>query len=432
MELRIRNFAKISEADIVIDGITVIAGNNNTGKSTVGKILDAVFNVTNNIVVKMNKARADSLADMLEKELEQVQAKGQGYSADRYENSLTIHRFAEELMKEESNLREICRLYLGKLDVVLDRIEEERVITRIENLITEISQISESSLSQAIYTKYFHDIFHEQINSLYHRDDNAEITLQIKGKKIQLTFSLDECVKSVRELAVSSTSLYIDDPFVLDELNNVYSFFTTESSMHKKNIIEKLRDTPEKAVEERVLSELLINKRLEEITQLMDTVASGKVLKRYHYMYQMNGDISKELDVASLSTGLKSFVIIKQLLLNGALNEKDVIVLDEPEIHLHPEWQLIYAEIIVLLQKKFDFHIIVTTHSSHFMEALELFSKKYGISKRCNYYLADVKEDGAYFENVTDNLSKIYKQMVDPTLLLSRLREELETADDEL
>lgn len=432
MELRIKNFAKISEADIVIDGITVIAGNNNTGKSTVGKILDAVFNVTNNIVVKMNKARADSLADMLEKELEQVQAKGQGYSADRYENSLTIHRFAEELMKEESNLREICRLYLGKLDVVLDRIEEERVITRIENLITEISQISESSLSQAIYTKYFRDIFHEQINSLYHRDDNAEITLQIKGKKIQLTFSLDECVKSVRELAVSSTSLYIDDPFVLDELNNVYSFFTTESSMHKKNIIEKLRDTPEKAVEERVLSELLINKRLEEITQLMDTVASGKVLKRYHYMYQMNGDISKELDVASLSTGLKTFVIIKQLLLNGALNEKDVIVLDEPEIHLHPEWQLIYAEIIVLLQKKFDFHIIVTTHSSHFMEALELFSKKYGISKRCNYYLADVKEDGAYFENVTDNLSKIYKQMVDPTLLLSRLREELETADDEL
>lgn len=432
MELGIRNFAKISEADIVIDGITVIAGNNNTGKSTVGKILDAVFNVTNNIVVKMNKARADSLADMLEKELEQVQTKGQRYSADRYENSLTIHRFAEELMKEESNLWEICRLYLGKLDIVLDRIEEERVITRIENLITEISQISESSLSQAIYTKYFRDIFHEQINSLYHRDDNAEITLQIKGKKIQLTFSLDECVKSVRELAVSSTSLYIDDPFVLDELNNVYSFFTTESSMHKKNIIEKLRDTPEKAVEERVLSELLINKRLEEITQLMDTVASGKVLKRYHYMYQMNGDISKELDVASLSTGLKSFVIIKQLLLNGALNEKDVIVLDEPEIHLHPEWQLIYAEIIVLLQKKFDFHIIVTTHSSHFMEALELFSKKYGISKRCNYYLADVKEDGAYFENVTDNLSKIYKQMVDPTLLLSRLREELETADDEL
>lgn len=155
-------------------------------------------------------------------------------------------------------------------------------------------------------------------------------------------------------------------------------------------------------------------------------------MRRQKYMYQMEGDITKELDVASLSTGLKSFVIIKQLLLNGALNEKDVIVLDEPEIHLHPEWQLIYAELIVLLQKKFDFHIIVTTHSSHFMEALELFAKRYGLFNRYNYYLADVKEHGAYFENVTDDLSRIYKQMVDPTLLLSRLREKLETEDDEL
>ena len=116
------------------------------------------------------------------------------------------------------------------------------------------------------------------------------------------------------------------------------------------------------------------------------------------------------------------------------MNEKDVIVLDEPEIHLHPEWQLIYAEIIVLLQKKFNFHIIVTTHSSHFMEALELYSKKYDIEERCNYYLAYNKENetGAYFENVTRNLSKIYKQLVEPTLLLSRLREELENKDDEL
>lgn len=37
MKLNIKNFMKIKEADIVIDGITVIAGENNTGKSTIGK-----------------------------------------------------------------------------------------------------------------------------------------------------------------------------------------------------------------------------------------------------------------------------------------------------------------------------------------------------------------------------------------------------------
>lgn len=39
MKLSISNFAKIDKADITIDGITVIAGENNTGKSTIGKIL---------------------------------------------------------------------------------------------------------------------------------------------------------------------------------------------------------------------------------------------------------------------------------------------------------------------------------------------------------------------------------------------------------
>lgn len=37
MRLEIKNFAKIKEADITLDGITVIAGENNTGKSTVVK-----------------------------------------------------------------------------------------------------------------------------------------------------------------------------------------------------------------------------------------------------------------------------------------------------------------------------------------------------------------------------------------------------------
>ena len=37
MKLNISNFAKIDNADIIIDGITVIAGENNTGKSTINE-----------------------------------------------------------------------------------------------------------------------------------------------------------------------------------------------------------------------------------------------------------------------------------------------------------------------------------------------------------------------------------------------------------
>lgn len=44
MQIKISNIGKIKEADVTINGITVIAGENNTGKSTVGKALYSIFN----------------------------------------------------------------------------------------------------------------------------------------------------------------------------------------------------------------------------------------------------------------------------------------------------------------------------------------------------------------------------------------------------
>ncbi len=44
MRLTIKNIGKIDEADIELNGITVIAGENNTGKSTVGKAFFCILN----------------------------------------------------------------------------------------------------------------------------------------------------------------------------------------------------------------------------------------------------------------------------------------------------------------------------------------------------------------------------------------------------
>lgn len=69
---------------------------------------------------------------------------------------------------------------------------------------------------------------------------------------------------------------------------------------------------------------------------------------------------------------MKSFVIIKMLLENGSISPRDVLILDEPEIHLHPQWQIAYAELIVLVQKYFDLTVIITTHSPYFLDAVDL------------------------------------------------------------
>ena len=427
MELKVRNFAKILDADIKVNGITIIAGNNNTGKSTIGKILDAVFNATYSIKDKMYGAKRKLLAELLRKDVESNQSNDRKMQF----SGVMFNKFAMELLDSKEEEREdIYKKYEEYFLIPRTHISEFRKMANSH--IQEIEQIEESNFSKEIYSNYFGEVFHEQINSLYHQNERAEIILTIKDKDVQLIFEKDRCIQEIRQLDIFNKSLYIDDPFILDEMNSTTFLRSSQYAMHKRNILLGLMPVEKKEVEEKAIYNLLIENKLEKIMQIMNQVVSGKIVRNQKYVYQISEDSSKAVDVASLSTGLKAFVILKQLLLNGSLQEKDVIVLDEPEIHLHPEWQLLYAEIIVLLQKKFDFHIVITTHSAHFMEALELYSKKYGISDRCNYYLTSLQEDGAVFENVTGNIDKIYKQMVDPTLLLSNLREDLETEYDEL
>ena len=43
MKLIIKNIGKLKNAEVEIKGITVITGENNTGKSTVGKVLWSIF-----------------------------------------------------------------------------------------------------------------------------------------------------------------------------------------------------------------------------------------------------------------------------------------------------------------------------------------------------------------------------------------------------
>ena len=55
MKLTLKNIGKIGTASVEINGITVIAGENNTGKSTVGRALFVVFNSFCNVQNQIEK-----------------------------------------------------------------------------------------------------------------------------------------------------------------------------------------------------------------------------------------------------------------------------------------------------------------------------------------------------------------------------------------
>jgi predicted ATPase len=91
-----------------------------------------------------------------------------------------------------------------------------------------------------------------------------------------------------------------------------------------------------------------------------------------------------------------------------------VLILDEPEIHLHPEWQLKFAELLILLQKEFSLTILLTTHSPYFINAIETYSQKHGISERCTYYLTESINDCCTVQDVTEDTNPIYQLLLKP------------------
>ena len=83
---------------------------------------------------------------------------------------------------------------------------------------------------------------------------------------------------------------------------------------------------------------------------------------------------------------------------------------------------MLFAEIIVLLNREFGVNILLNTHSPYFLRAIQVYSAKYERSDVCKYYLSEIGEMGkAYFTDVTDNVEKIFAKLSIP---LQKLEDE--------
>lgn len=414
MELNIKNFANIKEASIKIDGITVIAGENNTGKSTIGKILFASFNSLRDIDKKVNSEINYSIRDLLMDFIKRVTF----YSPKknilvetitrRFKLNDIVSNILNDINSNEDNNKENIE------NIIIDNIREytntndkftKENIEFLANRIIEYNNISRKKIALNLITKYYNDLFYKQINSRIFKNTNAEIKLNDFG--ISFEFKNDKCAKFKKNIYENSVFL-IDNPFVLDKIYSSYS-----SSITDLYLIDKIRHIYNK---DYIVDKTLVEEKLEIIYKMLSNAINGKIINKDNDFYLEFDNIAEPISIHNLSAGLKSFTIIKMMLEEGILKEKDILVLDEPEIHLHPKWQLLYAEIIVLIQKVFNLHIVITTHSPYFLESIELFTKKHGIDDKTNYYLSDIniKENYSTINLVNDRISDIYYKMATP------------------
>lgn len=426
MRLDIENFAVIKKASIKLDGITVIAGENNTGKSTVGKILSCIFNSMYQIEDEVERQKDERIMRILAYGSEQLREDQQlGRNVRRIpETQLPLRmrrkkygETAYELKHLSGEDRYTCiqQLY-ESMDIGTENPDFSKIVSEVVQKINETFSVNDDDIACTLVRNYFSNCFSNQMNDAYAPDRDAVAELKIKGQQLKIQVSSQNAFKLERGISVLHEAICIDSPLVMDYINTWE--YMDGLNMQEEHLIKKLSKTPSR----NALDEILVNTKLETIFQLLDSVTTGKVAlnEEGEFVLKEKGDIA--FKIQNLSMGIKAFSIIRMLLENGTIKEKDILILDEPEIHLHPEWQLVYAEIIVLLEKYFDLTILITTHSPYFLEAVETYAKKYEVINNTNFYLSQREGQEVILNDVTGQLEKVYCLLAEPFAKLESIQ----------
>lgn len=413
MELYLKNIGKVAEANVEIKGITVIAGENDTGKSTVGRALFSLFNSFYEIGEQIRQERLAGIVSALQViygdvyfVLSGLQSKG----AEEYAEEIlsNAQRYIENRQLLEKDMHKILTPETDSYRTLLKNVDFAGAAKRVYDILC----VSDDDIFQLVINKKVNAEFNGQLLNIY-ADGEGVIELKVKNEKLTVTV-FDDAV-SAKEInhCFHTEAIYIDDPFVLDDMNLKTLQWKQSYVDHRIHLQNKLFF---KRSASSVVDELVVEKKFERINDMLSSVCSGTIVKQRNRRvgYRLKNS-NKILNVKNLSTGLKTFAILKTLLSNGAITDNGTIILDEPEIHLHPEWQLLFAELIVLLYKEFHMHILLNTHSPYFLRAIEVYAAKYGVSDMCRYYLAQVNEKGsAYIDDVTTEIDKIYAKLSKP------------------
>lgn len=419
MILEVKNIGKFSNAKIEIDGITVIAGPNNTGKSTIGKFLFCIFNAFYNLE---NKARNEKLEycnkvifdNVIYDKLSLSNRIKQMFVSDR--NVLETLDFTEAEITER-----IENLAKNEFNIKVSKSEIKNAIQELYHIIkTPIEEYASNILQQVIKTE-----FKEQLINVQHRIGKAKLYLSNEIYE----FEFKKNSTSVKKAFDGFTDvIYIDDPYIIDngyeihrKFHSVNAPYRFKAGTHQKNLQNQFYNISN--ISDNTYEMMSYNKKMDDIYSVLANAVDGD-FKEYNdkMAFEEKGN-SKPIYLPNLSTGLKTFVILKKLMDNMVIREKDLVILDEPEIHLHPGWQLILAEIIVLLQKELNLHVLINTHSPYFLNAIEVYSAKYNNKNRTKYYLSNIDKNRRYanLEDVTNDIEQIYYLLAKPMQELNKM-----------
>ena len=229
--------------------------------------------------------------------------------------------------------------------------------------------------------------YHEVNNPLYEKHIEIKNKLDILPKIIYVPTEIN-----FQKMNVASTTLVQEYKFInivnTNLIKDIPSYIATKMiSAMLKNKNEKVGDVQKKVFDEinEIFENLSINVKVEDISQ------DGRNITLFT---NSSGD---EFDINELSSGEKQ-LFLRTLAIKMLNPENSIILIDEPELSLHPKWQQRIVDVYRKIGK--NNQIIIATHSPHIL----------GSVRKENIMLLDKNDEGKIVIKTGDELYDSYGQ----------------------
>lgn len=440
MKFIIKNIGTIVNATIELNSLTIISGENNSGKTTISKIIYAIGQASSSFPIdykrhQYNECRSlyDDLAmhthrlfrtseklhgdSNVEEFLSTIMDIRRSSEVTAYDFSITKNLF--EKILNSLNENEVNPSWLKRVNVTF---------SRLESFYNEYNY--NDPIDKFIYRALKNEFSDEILNKKYgaqeaylalYEDDILIFEITFDDRKI-IKFNAD-----FKKLPIKDSTL-IEGPYIFqlapiihdmtfrDSINRRSSRINPKIPYHILDLCSKLDGS--KNIDDSECS-------ISHVWNLKKFYDGNIEFKRETNSFELVQD-NLNFNTNNVSSGMKSIAILDLLCRGYFINRDSILIVDEPETNLHPKWQKLYAKALIELANN-GTHILVNTHSPYMLEALKIYSDQSDENLGSKFYFSKKKENLITFDDTQGNIIPIIDALSAP---LYDLMTELEDVDN--
>lgn len=438
MKFKIANIGMINKAEIELNGITTIGGVNKSGKSTIAKVFRAyleLLNENDSLVfhksLEINRIIREKFVS-LTKELNPYIKDDRSriiimralnhpfYMIDNISKSIFLGEISSIYLIVDKSIENIKALFAidapENIYQLLEKYSNE-IYKKIESVVKSDSLYG----SLFFYNKsisWFENYFLGDIRNKY--DTLNESLLEIDFLSLNFSNRITNINEEIyqKKNIVRYNLLYKDQKNPIDFIN--YSKFPFEMSYENYNRdyfgndINKVKKLLEEKETDLVsdIEEDAGERKISDIIQKISRVI-GCELKRdseeanFYRYYDSN---NHSYNLSNIASGVKVFSLLILFLENYSLYINPIIILDEPETSLHPEWQIFLTEILSDLTT-LGFKILIITHSPYIIQGIDFYTRDFQDNKSKFYCTELIDQNCSNIIDVTDNKEELFKKL---------------------